>query len=1187
MEPDDPGAKRPGDASVQPKAKKSRWDSGGSTAPLPPPPEPSASEWDLPDVPTPNTGKRPSKWDTPTPGRSARRFDDPGTTPGATARRNRWDDPGATPGTGAAAGRSRWDDPGGATPGATPGAGAGRWEDTPGTDHGNKRWGETPAGRAGGFDATPGGTPKHWDATPGRLTPGGAMKWDQGTPLTTLGSAPKRTRWDATPAATMAATPSGPAAAFGATPIGAMGSTPTTAALPLGGATPFGLAGVATPAAPAEMTPESFAAARIAIETDERNKPLSDADLDALIPAEGYEVIPPPASYKPITPARKYESTPTPFLGGAGAGFSIAQEDLAAEKPQRLEVKDLGPDLPSLKPEDFAHFAPLLQERPESEMTKAEIRELTIMKSLLRIKNGTPQMRKQALKLLTEKARWFGAEALFDQIIPLLMSPTLEDQERHLLVKTIGRILFKLGDLIRPYVQKILVVVEPMLIDEDFYARAEGREIISNLAKAAGGPTMISQMRPDIDHADDYVRTVTARAFAVVGAALGIPELLPFLKAVCTSKRSGWTVRHTGVRIVQQIAITMGCSVLPHMRALIEIIQHCLNDEQVKVKTLTALALAALAEASHPYGIEAFEPVLKSLWAGTEQHRGKTLAAYLKAIGCIIPLMEREHAEGFTRAVMNVLIQEMKTPDDEMRKIVLKVIRQCVSTEGVERDYVRQSVMPHFFKNFWVKRMALDRRTAKELVDTTKEIAEKVGAADVVERIVEDLKHENELYRKLVMEAIEKVVDSLGTVDVDTGLEERLIDGMLYAFQEQTAEEGTAMLDGFATVTRSLGKRIKPYLPQIGGTIKWRLNNKNARVRQQAADLVAQICKVVHECGEEVLLGHLGVVLYEYLGEEYPEVLGSILAGLKGIVNALGMQRMTPPIRDLLPKLTPILKNRHEKVQENCIDLIGRIADRAADAVPAREWTRICFELLDLLKAHKKAIRRAAVNTFGYIAKAIGPLDVLSKLLSNLKVQERQQRVCTTVAIAIVAETCMPFTVIPGLMNEYRIPELNVQNGVLKALSFLFEYIGEMGRDYCYAVAPLLEDALMDRDVIHRQIACNVVKHMSLGVAGLGCEDVLMHLLNLSFPNIFESLPHTVNSCVEVVEAARVSLGPGVVLMYLLQGMFHPARKVREIYWKMYNNLYIGCQDALVAYYPRIPDDASSRYARTELEMFL
>ena len=65
-----------------------------------------------------------------------------------------------------------------------------------------------------------------------------------------------------------------------------------------------------------------------------------------------------------------------------------------------------------------------------------------------------------------------------------------------------------------------------------------------------------------------------------------------------------------------------------------------------------------------------------------------------------------------------------------------------------------------------------------------------------------------------------------------------------------------------------------------------------------------------HTLSQEKLLGHLGVVLYEYLGEEYPEVLGSILAGLKAIVNVIGMTKMTPPIKDLLPRLTPILKNR-------------------------------------------------------------------------------------------------------------------------------------------------------------------------------------------------------------------------------------------------------------------------------------
>ena len=174
------------------------------------------------------------------------------------------------------------------------------------------------------------------------------------------------------------------------------------------------------------------------------------------------------------------------------------------------------------------------------------------MRLLLRVKNGTPQQRKSSLRQITDRAKEFGAGPLFNQILPLLMSPTLEDQERHLLVKVIDRILYKLDDLVRPYVHKILVVIEPLLIDEDYYARMEGREIIGNLSKAAGLATMIAAMRPDIDNVDEYVRNTTARAFAVVAQALGVQSLLPFLKAVCRSKKS-WQARHTGIKIVQQI----------------------------------------------------------------------------------------------------------------------------------------------------------------------------------------------------------------------------------------------------------------------------------------------------------------------------------------------------------------------------------------------------------------------------------------------------------------------------------------------------------------------------------------------------------------------------------------------------------------------------------------------------------
>ncbi|KAH8910457.1 ARM repeat-containing protein [Coniochaeta sp. PMI_546] len=933
-------------------------------------------------------------------------------------------------------------------------------------------------------------------------------------------------------------------------------------------ATPIGAQGLATPMHPSQtpVVPLGADAARYAA--------ISDEELDAMLPGpdQGYKILDFPPGYAPVrAPAHKLMQTPLP-----SSGFMMQDPDSGRLAGQQIpkEIPGVG-DLQFFKPEDMAYFGKLTDGSNEDQLSVEELKERKIMRLLLKVKNGTPPMRKTALRQLTDNARNFGAGPLFNQILPLLMEKTLEDQERHLLVKVIDRILYKLDDLVRPYVHKILVVIEPLLIDQDYYARVEGREIISNLSKAAGLATMISTMRPDIDHVDEYVRNTTARAFAVVASALGIPALLPFLQAVCRSKKS-WQARHTGVKIVQQIPILMGCAVLPHLKRLVDCIGPNLNDEQTKVRTVTSLAIAALAEASNPYGIESFDDILNPLWTGARKQRGKSLAGYLKAVGYIIPLMDEDYANYYTSQIMEILLREFASPDEEMKKVVLKVISQCAGTDGVTAGYLKEHVLDEFFKNFWVRRMALDKRNYRQVVETTVDIGQKVGASEILERIVVNLKDESEAYRKMTVETVEKIVASLGAADIGERLEERLIDGILHSFQEQSVED-IIMLNGFGSVVNALGTRCKPYLPQIVSTILWRLNNKSPTVRQQAADLISRIAMVMKQCGEDALMGKLGIVLYEYLGEEYPEVLGSILGALRSIVTVVGISQMQPPIKDLLPRLTPILRNRHEKVQENTIDLVGRIADRGPESVNAREWMRICFELLDMLKAHKKGIRRAANNTFGFIAKAIGPQDVLATLLNNLRVQERQSRVNTAVAIGIVAETCAPFTVLPALMNEYRVPELNVQNGVLKSLSFLFEYIGEMAKDYVYAVTPLLEDALIDRDQVHRQTAASVVKHIALGVVGLGCEDAMVHLLNLLYPNLFETSPHVIDRIIEAIEAVRMAVGPGLVLNYVWAGLFHPARKVRTPYWRLYNDAYVQAADAMVPYYPNLVEEDIDR----------
>ncbi|PNX74166.1 splicing factor 3B subunit 1-like protein, partial [Trifolium pratense] len=150
-------------------------------------------------------------------------------------------------------------------------------------------------------------------------------------------------------------------------------------------------------------------------------------------------------------------------------------------------------------------------------------------------------------------------------------------------------------------------------------------------------------------------------------------------------------------------------------------------------------------------------------------------------------------------------------------------------------------------------------------------------------------------------------------------------------------------------------------------------------------------------------------------------------------------------------------------------------------------------------------------------------------------------------------------------------------------------YIGDMRKARIAAVSPLLEHALKDRNEVHRYLAVCVVKHMTLQAVGLGVEDVLIRLLNHFWPNILENHSHLfMKVLMEAIEAMTIALGPHVIFNYCLQGLMHPARRVRNVYWLIYHSLHDGHQDALVPLYPCSVDDVSFvTFERPELQMFI
>lgn len=60
-----------------------------------------------------------------------------------------------------------------------------------------------------------------------------------------------------------------------------------------------------------------------------------------------------------------------------------------------------------------------------------------------------------------------------------------------------------------------------------------------------------------------------------------------------------------------------------------------------------------------------------------------------------------------------------------------------------------------------------------------------------------------------MLETIQKIVEAYGVDDIDGKLEQRMLEGVLYAFQEQSSDDTDVVLNAFGTIVNKLGVRVK------------------------------------------------------------------------------------------------------------------------------------------------------------------------------------------------------------------------------------------------------------------------------------------------------------------------------------------------------------------------------------------
>jgi len=764
-------------------------------------------------------------------------------------------------------------------------------------------------------------------------------------------------------------------------------------------------------------------------------------------------------------------------------------------------------------------------------------------------------------------------------------------------------------DGIKPVAQKLIHVFRAVLADDVPELREDTRIVLVAVMRAVGIESTFAALKDDFANHDISIRRHTAKMVAIMALAFGPEISFQIIGDVARSEVEA--ARYTAARSLSESAILLAHGITKHLDLVQPVLERLIVDSRSRVKVEAASALSHVADACAPYGIAYFAPLMGHVRDECRKGVGSTTAPFLRAFGSIVPLMQPSDAHVYTEDIMPTLVNLFSTPEAELQTL-LNVIRKCVECEGVLPEFVRRVIVAPFLSGFWgVRRIAADRKSYRALVETTTVLAQKVGGVEILTSLAPLMLDDNVEFQNMAVEAMDRVVSSVGTLSLTEDLVRKLVDGALTAWRYETAGSNHVVLDGVCSLVNKLGddSRLKPYLQKVFELLKEKLGHVTPEVRKQSAEAIARIARKA--AAPAHLLDFSRQLFMEIKRSDQPAIaLSSMLKAMHAIIKELSLAKFAQR-KDMLQEFRRIIKVKDGLVQLHCVKLLYLYTEQlfSGDVQKEEDELRLLLNialdgLLHILDAERRETRQACAEAFGIIAQKLQPAQIVLKLIENFNQEEQRLRVQTAIALSVIAKHCGLFFIVPFLINEYRECEGNkaaqiVQHSVLKTIRFMFEYTGSIGKDFVMPLVPLLERALTELKLTDRRLAIEAARAVVMAIVGEeGFQDVVIHFLNLVHPNIVElqsgnkerisdERKAIIVAVVDFYEAAKLIVGPAIVYQYLIQGLFHSAAKVREIFRKTYNLIYHSNPEGLLPCHPKIDDDDEHRYTRHELYTLL
>lgn len=307
-----------------------------------------------------------------------------------------------------------------------------------------------------------------------------------------------------------------------------------------------------------------------------------------------------------------------------------------------------------------------------------------------------------------------------------------------------------------------------------------------------------------------------------------------------------------------------------------------------------------------------------------------------------------------------------------------------------------------------------------------------------------------------------------------------------------------------------------------------------------------KILNATIHCIEDTDVKNLGKVLYEKLDKTNLPLLSKQLETLAKIYEKAPFSNCS----DLVLELAPLLKYKNEKVKEKIVFFLLTILNcTKVNNIKKIEFMRITYDVMDYLSFWYIKRKQIGVDLLIKLSDIIPPQEIVNIFLEFLECNDKNVKTGLISGISQLSNHCGIYNILPVLLVDYSYLEDKSKLIIVQILSKC-----KIDTKYISYLSYLIEDCIINNDANFRLAGINLCTQLLIKNEKHNLDvEIFTHFLNLIWFNILEKNIEIKKVFEKFIQEFTKTIGGQFFIKYLIQGLYHPSKKVQKRYMEIFN----------------------------------